>query len=783
MKTYNDVTLDQRHNTHSPIQSCTSSGFSDMSDISTNIGSNMSDYKAQLRSFPATPEFQTDTIILEEKESEIIEGKSVYDTLKRVDNEYKEEIKDDTKSFNAKQDSPEKKEVELSNHKVDKTVDLSDKREKSSFTPVTSPKEERKESRYRSRLYTRKSLVESTEKPPTKEITEKQTTAVASEVDQKQQCDGSVSDGKRRNTKGARRKNERSDTNIFFGTPGVPFKRSDYIAEGSQSNEVTMDEKKESISEEPSVVESTQKATKTPEKKELLSSTRSIVTDSGIKKRSDYSRTSASSPHEHLRSPTTNKLDIPRSAKTSKISTNDQNYRASNLIKFYNYNSGNGVEVADTVGTSSGEPSTSSYIPKTTSPRVPRSYLHLNDVTFTTSHHSDKVLSHKQDSIQSHDSFRSPSPRLGRRSNTPNREVMPALGTPLSMIGSGEYKSSGYQSNLSSPSHTRMGLSRTQSHMELSKNDSKSSDNIKDLLDKETAGGNRSRPTSPISNQIYSPLCVTSYSKPSSRRQSFENLYARTMPRFKKNSFEKERQNVHDSSDVYQSPNLSYSISEDVSIGGSKHINHNCLEMMRITRESAFDMISASRRLRFFELDLRKVQTSIRAYDEHFQVVPKISQYNLNNNSNRTYVNRQYSIPTSYVPLANLDTNYKRSSFANKSANSSMEDIMENISPSSTSGKFTLYTGRDRFNLRKRVQSSEDEKFIDNNSMTRSTSLHSLSNEPQSPIIKNSRYTPTIHSSSYLRKSSKESVSTVQPYISIYKQDRTTHYKAPEYSN
>ena len=737
----------------------------------------MSDYKAQVRSFPATPEFQADTIILEEKESEISDVKPVSDSLKRVDSKYKEEIKDDTKSFNAKQDSAENKEVELSSQRVEKTVDLSDKREKSSFAPVTSPKEERKESRYPSRLYSRKSPVESTEKH--KEITDKQTTVVASEVDQKQQSDGSVSDGKRRNTKGARRKNERSDTNIFFGVPGVPFKRSDYPAEGSQPSETTMDEKQESISEEPVTFESTHKATKTPEKKEILTSTRSIIADSGIKKRNDYSRTSAGSPHEHLRSPTTNKLDIPRLAKTSKVSTNDQNYRATNLIKFFNYkyNNSNSVEVADTVATTSSEPSTSSYTPKATSPRVPRSHLHLSDATSTISHYSDRVQIYKQDSIQSHESLRSPSPRQGRRSSTPNREIMPALGTPLSMIGSGEYKSSGYQSNLSSPSQTRMGLSRTQSHMELSKKDSKSSDNIKELLDKETTGGSNSRPTSPISNQIYSPLCVTSYSNSGSRRQSYENLYTRTMPRIKKNSFEKERPTIHDSPDVYQSPTLSYSISESVSLSDSKKTNHNCLEMMRITRESAFSLISASRRLRFFEIDLRKVQTSIRAYDEHFQEDTKIPQYNLNNNSNRSYVNRQYSIPTSYVPLINLDSSYKRSSFANRSANSSMEDILENTSPS----KFTLYAGREQFNLRNRVQSSEYEKFIDRNSMTRSTSLHSLSNEPISPIIKSSKYTPTI--SSYLRKSSKESVSTVQPYISMYKQDRSTHYKAPEYSN
>eukprot|EP00800_Vazella_pourtalesii_P020225 TRINITY_DN7079_c0_g1_i1.p1 TRINITY_DN7079_c0_g1~~TRINITY_DN7079_c0_g1_i1.p1 ORF type:complete len:764 (+),score=155.12 TRINITY_DN7079_c0_g1_i1:274-2565(+) len=763
-----------------------------MSDISTNIGSNMSDYKAQLRSFPATPEYQADTIILEEKEPEISEGKPVSDSLDQVDNKHKEETKYDTKSFNAKQDSAENKEVELSSQKLDKTVDLSDKREKSSFAPVTSPKEERRESKYQSRLYSKRS-VESTEKLPPKEMTEKQTTSVTSEADQKQQSDGSVSDGKRRNTKGMRRKNERSDTNIFFGTPGIPFKRSDYLAEGSQSNENTVDEKEEPVVEEPTVFETPRKTAKTPDKKETLSSTRSLITDSGIKKRSDYSRTSAGSPHEHLRSPTTNKLDIPRSAKISKTSANDQNYRASNLIKFFNYkyNNGNSMEVADTVGTTSTETSISCYTPKTTSPRAPRSHLHLTDTTSTISHYSDRVLFHKQDSIQSHDSFRSPSPRQGRRSSTPNREVMPALGTPLSMIGSGEFRSSGYQSNLSSLPQTRNGLSRTRSHMELSKNDSKSSDNIKDLLDTETTGGDKSRTTSPTSNQIYSPLCVTSYSNSCSRRESFDNLYTRTMPRIKKNSFEKERPTVCNNPDFYQCPILSSSTSENVTLSDSKmgdsykSINHNCLEMVRITRESAFDLISASRRLRFFELDLRKVQTSIRAYDEHFQVDKRVPQYNHNNNSNRTYVNRQYSIPTTYIPLTNRDSSYKRASFANRSANSSMEDIMENISPSSTSGKLTLYTysGKDRFNLRKRVQSTEDEKFIDKNSMTRSTSLHSLRDEPQSPIIKSSRYTPTIHSSSYLRKSSKESLSSVPPYISVYKQDRTTHYKATEYSN
>ncbi|KAI6649438.1 Death-associated protein kinase related-like [Oopsacas minuta] len=778
LKTYNDITLDQRQSAHSPIQSSTSSGFSDMSDISTNLGSNMSaDYKPPMRSLPATPEFPSEHNILEEKEPDITDlvktqSDSMSEIIKQVDTSYKAEPKYETKIDDTKREFVENKGIEsIVSQKIDKIVDMTDKKEKSSFTHVSSPKEERRESRYTHRLYSRKSPVESSEKSTQGDISEKQTDTATIDKDQRQQNDNT--DGKRRNTKGMRRKTERSDTNIFFGVPGIPFKRSDYVAEGSPTHEVeqknTSYDKQNHIPDESTSLESSSKAEKTPEK-DVLSTTRNLAQESKIKRRTEYSRNTTGSP-------TSNKLEVPRTSKSTKHTNNsEQNYRTSNLIKYFNYkynNGNNSLDESDTAGVTTSEPSTPVY--KSNSPRTSKT-LTLNESYTNSGSYSERML-HKQDPLQNYDTIRSPSPRLSRRSSTPNGEIKPFLGAHLASL------ESGYLSNMNSPTTGRSGLSRTQSYMELAKNESKSSDNIKSLLDKENSGGNKSRPTSPLPNHIYSPLSISS----STRKESYENIYARTMPRMKKNSSsssEKERATVHDNPELFQSPTSCQSISEspvhETIAYTDSYPNYKDTEIMEITADAAHDLISASRRLRFYELDLQKVQTSIRAYDEHFKVDVRNTQFNNNNNSNRNYVNRQYSIPTSYIPMNSLENRYSRTSLSTRSINSSMEDIMEQ----STTINYPAITLSDRFNIRKRVQSIDDEKpLIKRDSfMTRSTSLHSLRDEPYSPITKSSRYITPVNSPYQPRRTSKESIQSVQPYISVYKQNRSSHYKAKEFS-
>ena len=691
------------------------------------------EYKAQMRYVPATDN-QSDLRILEVNETEINEQDIVdSNPVPRTtgsDTSLKNDVQSEIHADTVTQDTIKNKPTHgISSPKSDK-IEYSArtcKEDTISVPTVSSPKEEQKESKYQYRPNNRKSP--SAETKPTIKSTDNNEKSALTDREQKQ--DALSSNEKKKTAKASKRRYERSDTNMLFGKHGVPFSKPEYL---SAEQNRTSDEKSNAILEESISLDSSTKLVKTPERE--VGTTRSLHQESRLKRSNGYSRMNTSSPHEHLKSPTSNKLEVPRTTRSIRHSgMYEPSYRTTNLINYFNYNN---------------EPSTPSY-PTTTSYTKPVSPLANKPYTPITSH-TERPFLQKQDSLKSYGSDRSVSPRLtNRRASTPTRETMPPISVQLAITDSVDHRmllSSLSSSNLGS---NRSGISRTQSYMELSKKDSRSCDNLKDLLSKE---GNTSRSTSPIPNYAYSPLSISS----------------RTIPRSPKNSISSDKEcrfSVGTSPDLLhksQSANKLYK-SQSYAESFQGFDNDASSDRNQITPTSAHDMISAARRIRVPGLDIKKVQNSIKAYDEHFYVETLNTQWNQNNNSNA------YS-------LAAIDSNY---SLADRSTNSSMEDIVEHNLPQEPVSSYSAKT-LDRIRGRQRIQSNKDYNALEKRDlfMSRSTSLHSLRDEVYSPATtRSSKYVPATNSPYYTLRS-KNSSPPVQPYISIYRQSRTTHYKAQD---
>ena len=711
-----------------------------------------------MRYISATPDNQAESRILEVNETEINEqvtaGCNPVSCIKRVDTNLKNDVRSETAADALTQETKRNKPTQVvPSPKVDKIESSAktDREDAISLATVTSPKEEQKESKYQYRPYSRKSpFIENNEKPTLKGIdsNDKSTLSVHEQADREQKQDHdalTTSNERKKITKASKRRYERSDTNMLFGKHGVPFSKPDYLSRGNDVEQSrTSDERSNSILEESITLESSTKTIKTPERE--TANTRSLLQESRLKRCNGYNRFNTSSPHEHLKSPTSNKLEVPRTSRSTRHSgTYEPSYRTTNLINYFNYNT---------------EPSTPSTTTYTTS--KPISPL-ANKPYTPTSPHTERPFLQKQDSLKSYGSDRSISPRLSnRRSSTPTREAMPPISVQLAITDSVDHRTLLNSQSSSNIGQNRSGISRTQSYMELSKNDSRSYDNLKDLV-RENAGGNTSRSTSPVPTHTYSPLSISSQTIPRSKKSSTSSDKE---PRISAGTNPEMLQKPFSGNKLYKS--LSYAESfPDLDKDSSSQRN-------QITPDTAYDLISATRRIRFPGLDIEKVQNSIRAYGEHFHEETGNCQYNHNNNSNQLYT-------STADPLTSIDSSYSRS---NRSVNSSMENIAEQHAPYESVSAYPSKT-LDRIRGRKRILSNKDYNPMEKRDlfMSRSTSLHSLHDGVYSPATtKSSKYVPAVNSPYYTRRS-KESSPPVLPYISIYRQNRTTHHKAQDLSN
>ena len=676
-----------------------------------------------------TTDNQSDSRIIEVNETEINEQVAAncnpVSSTKGVDTNLKNDVNSETADLKSTQ--------AITSPKVDK-IEPSAKICREDTISVATVKE----SKYVYKPFSRKSpSIETNEKTAIKgTCSSDNSTLTDREQKQKQDHDAHTSSNeKKKTTKACKRRYERSDTNMLFGKHGVPFNRPDYL---SSEQSRTSDEKSNAILEESISLESSAKLSKTPEREST--NTRSL--ESRLKRSNGYSRIGTSSPHEHLRSPTSNKLEVPRTSRSSRHSgTNEHSYRTTNLINYFNYNS---------------EPSTPSY--PTTSNYTAKPIFPLANKPHTpTTPNTERPFLQKQDSLRSYGSDRSVSPRLtNRRASTPTREIMPPISVQLAFTDSVDHRMLLTSLSSSNIGH-KSGFPRTRSYLELSKNDSRSCDNLKDLISKENIGGTTSRSTSPITH-AYSPLSISSRTIPRSQKSSFSSdkdfkLSVGTSPELLHKS--------HSANKLYKSLSYVESLPE--------LDNDSSSERNQIIPSTAHAMISAARRIRVPGLDIEKVQNSIRAYDEHFHVETSNYQPNHNNNSNRG------------LPLTSIDSKY---SHGNRSINSSMENIVEHSLPNEYISPYSAKT-LDRFNCRKRIMSNKDYNPIQKRDllMSRSTSLHSLPDEMNSPATtRSSKYAPAVNSPYYTRRS-KDSSPPVQPYISIYRQTRSTYHKTQDHSN
>ena len=475
LKTYDDASLAQRHFTDSPdFHASTSSGLSDFSDISTNLGSNMSVdlYRTSQLSIHSTPGTPEESRIPEEDETRT---DSIANT--KVEQSY------------TKTETPEEVTINKAKETVNgKTIADSvsrniSKGSEEKFHKTSSPKEDRTEyrygscsSRYRGRDMKKPtiSIPESNEEKiskPTIKRSEKTspTASTLGEKDSKLQSDS---------TDSKRKKNRmRSDTNLFVGIPGIPFKAGDYehntTAEQrnpSESKYSTIPEESDST-ENKSIDRDSPNHAKTPSRKRIAESKSTSSHEAIPSLLSSKTRVS-----KYAKSPSNN-LEIP--------TTNSTSYRLDNLIRYFNY--------SDTTSSTLTTHSDTSPI-ETPSPSRPSSSSKVLQPL-----RSIELKRNKLESVKSLDPFSNRS------------DISPLTQRRLSCepLNSFNYKSSNISSTPATPTLPN------NSFYSSSRDASRSVDNLKDLVDQD------SRPSSPV-------LSSLSISRRGSREYS-----TKTLPRMK----------------------------------------------------------------------------------------------------------------------------------------------------------------------------------------------------------------------------------------------------------